>query len=217
MAISVVGAMSTFTVLLIVAITKFAVGAWVPIVVVPLIIALFSAIKRHYSRVAAALEIKPEEVRPLPFNHTVVVLVGRVHRGVIQALAYARSLRPEHLIALYVSSEDDDQAEIERQWREFNVNVDLEIKYSRYRDLVGSVMEYLDELDVRWHNDTITVVVPEFVVGRWYEHLLHNQSALLLKGRLLYREATVVTSVPYHVDTGEGIVPKPASLGPSSP
>ena len=215
MAISVVGAMSTFTGLLIVAITKFAVGAWVPIVVVPLIIALFSAIKRHYTRVAAALEIKPEEVRPLPFNHTVVVLVGRIHRGVIQALAYARSLRPEHLIALCVSSEDDDQAEIERQWREFNVNVDLEIKYSRYRDLVGSVMEYLDELDERWHNDTITVVVPEFVVGRWYEHLLHNQSALLLKGRLLYREGTVVTSVPYHVDTGEGIAP-PARAAPTA-
>ena len=212
--ISAVGALSTFTVLLIVAITKFAVGAWVPIVVVPLIIALFSAIKRHYTRVAASLEITPEEIRPLPFNHTVVVLVGRVHRGVIQAMAYARSLRPEHLIALYISSEDDDRAEIERQWREFKMEVPLEIKFSRYRDLVGPVMEYLDELDERWNNDTITVVVPEFVVGKWYEHLLHNQSALLLKGRLLYREGTVVTSVPYHVDTGEGIVPPVSTLGP---
>ncbi len=206
-AVSALGALSTFAVLLIVAITKFASGAWVPIVVVPLIIALFSGIKRHYTRVSVALEITPGEVRPLPFNHTVVVLVGRVHRGVIQALAYARSLRPEHLIALYVSSEEDDQAEIERQWREFNMNVDLEIMHSRYRDLVGPVMEYLDELDQRWHNDTITVVVPEFVVGRWYENLLHNQSALLLKGRLLYREGTVVTSVPYHVDTGDGVAP----------
>jgi hypothetical protein len=193
-------------VLLIVAITKFTRGAWVPIVVVPAIIALFSAIKRHYTRVAEALEISPADVRPQPFNHTVVVLVGRIHRGVIQALGYARSLRPQHLVALYVSHEDEDRDEIERQWREFGINVDLEIMHSKYRELVGPVIEYLDDLDERWNNDTITVVVPEFVVGKWYEHLLHNQSALLLKGRLLFRENTVVTSVPYHVD-GYGIAP----------
>jgi amino acid transporter len=208
--ISGVGATATFIVLMIVAITKFTRGAWVPIVVVPAIIALFSAIKRHYTRVAEALEISPKEVRPQPFNHTVVVLVGRIHRGVLQALGYARSLRPQHLVALYISHEDEDREEIERQWREFDINVDLEIKHSPYRELVGPVMEYLDELDERWHNDTITVVVPEFVVGKWYEHLLHNQSALLLKGRLLFREGTVVTSVPYHVH-GYGIEPHPVT------
>jgi hypothetical protein len=185
-------------------------------VVVPLIIALFSAIKRHYTRVAAALEISPAEVRPQPFNHTVVVLVGRIHRGVIQALGYARSLRPQHLIALYVSHEDDDRQDIERQWREFGINVDLEIIHSKYRELTAPVIEYLDELDQRWNNDTITVVVPEFVVGRWYEHLLHNQSALMLKARLLFREGTVVTSVPYHVEgygmtQGDRTPPPPAS------
>jgi amino acid transporter len=211
--ISAVGAASTFIVLLIVAVTKFTSGAWVPLVVVPSIIALFSAIKRHYTRVAAALEIRPSEVRPQPFNHTVVVLVGRIHRGVIQALGYARSLRPQHLVALYISHEDDDREEIQRQWREFGINVDLEIVHSKYRELTGPVIEYLDELDERWNNDTITVVVPEFVVGRWYEHLLHNQSALMLKARLLFREGTVVTSVPYHVE-GYGIAtgehpPKP--------
>jgi hypothetical protein len=204
--ISGLGAVSTFIVLLIVAITKFVSGAWVPIVVVPLIIALFSAIKRHYTRVATALEISPAEVRPQPFNHTVVVLVGRIHRGVIQALGYARSLRPQHLVALYVSHEDDDREEIQRQWQEFGINVDLEIIHSKYRELTAPVIEYLDELDKRWNNDTITVVVPEFVVGRWYEHLLHNQSALMLKARLLFREGTVVTSVPYHVE-GYGIAP----------
>ena len=208
--ISGVGATSTFIVLLIVAITKFTSGAWVPIVVVPSIIALFLGIKRHYSRVSEALEISPAEVRPQPFNHTVVVLVGRVHRGVIQALSYARSLRPQHLVALYISHEDEDRTEIERQWREFGLNVDLEIQHSPYRELTTPVMEYLNELDERWHNDTITVVVPEFVVGKWYEHLLHNQSALLLKGRLLFREGTVVTSVPYHVEGFGMAIPAPA-------
>jgi hypothetical protein len=199
-AINGVGSASTFIVLLIVAVTKFAKGAWVPIVVVPLIITLFVAIHRHYTRVSEALEISPAEVRPQRFNHTVVVLVGRVHRGVVQALAYARSLRPEHLVALYISHDDDDREEIERQWREFGIDVPLDIKHSAYRELTAPVMEYLDDLDERWHNDTITVVVPEFVVGKWYEQLLHNQSALFLKGRLLFREGTVVTSVPYHVE-----------------
>ena len=206
LAISATGAVATLIVLLIVAVTKFTSGAWLPIVVVPAIIALFSGIKRHYTRVAHALEISPAEVRPQPFNHTVVVLVGRVHRGVIQALGYARSLRPQHLIALYVSYDEEDREEIQRQWREFGINVDLEIKHSKYRELVAPVLEYLEELDDRWNNDTITVVVPEFVVGKWYEHLLHNQSALLLKGRLLFREGTVVTSVPYHVE-GFGVAP----------
>ena len=204
--ISGIGASATFVVLLIVAVSKFTSGAWVPIVVVPAIIALFSAIKRHYTRVEEALEITPEEVPVQPFNHTVVVLVGRIHRGVLQALAYARSLRPEHLVALYVSHDDDDREEIQRQWREFGINVDLEITHSKYRELVGPVIEYLDEIDERWNNNTVTVVVPEFVVGRWYEQLLHNQSALLLKGRLLFREGVVVTSVPYHVD-GYGVAP----------
>ena len=212
LAISAVGAVSTFIVLLIVAITKFAVGAWLPIVVVPSIILLFTAIKRHYTRVATALEISPAEVRPQPFNHTVVVLVGRVHRGVIQALAYARSLRPQHLVALYISHEDDDREEIQRQWREFGINVDLEIVHSKYRELTTPVIEYLEELDQRWNNDTVTVVVPEFVVGRWYEQLLHNQSALMLKARLLFREGTVVTSVPYHV---EGYSVMPSKLDPN--
>jgi amino acid transporter len=198
-----VGSLATFIVLLIVASTKFSSGAWVPIVVVPMIIALFVGIHRHYERVSDSLEITPEEVRPRPFNHTVVVLVGRVHKGVIQALAYARSLRPEHLIALYVSHDDADAEAINRQWHEFGINVELEIKHSRYRELAAPIIEYLDELDQRWHNDTITVVVPEFVVGKWYEHLLHNQSALFLKGRLLFREGTVVTSVPYHVHAEE--------------
>ena len=203
MVINAVGSVATFLVLLIVAITKFAKGAWVPIVVVPLIIALFVSIHRHYTRVAGALDITPEELRPRPFNHTVVVLVGRVHKGVLQALAYARSMRPEHLIALYISHEEGDDDEIQRQWRAFNLDIALEVKHSKYRELTAPVIEYLDDLDERWTNDTITVVVPEFVVGKWYEHLLHNQSALFLKGRLLYRSGTVVTSVPYHVDADE--------------
>jgi amino acid transporter len=199
MVINGVGAVATFIVLLIVAGTKFTSGAWLPIVVVPLIIALFSAIHRHYDRVSGVLEVEPSEVRHEHINHTVVVLVGRIHRGVLKALDYARSLRPQHLVAVYVSFEEDDREELEKQWRAFQIDVPLEIVYSPYRELIGPIERYIDELDDRWDNDTVTVVIPEFVVGKWYEHLLHNQSALFLKGKLLFREGTVVTSVPYHV------------------
>jgi len=199
-----VGAVATGIVTLVIAITKFRYGAWVPIVVVPLIILLFVAIKRHYTRVTGVLAITPAEVRAEAINHTVVVLVGRIHKGVLKALDYARSLRPQHLIAVYVCFDDDDREAIEAQWRAFGLTVPLEIVYSPYRELVGPIERYIDELDERWDNDTVTVVIPEFVVSRWYEHLLHNQSALILKGKLLFREGIVVTSVPYHVDAAEG-------------
>lgn len=207
MVINGVGSFATFTVLLIVAITKFTVGAWLPIIVVPSIVLLLSAIKRHYDRVGKALEITPEQVRREQLNHTVVVLVGRIHKGVIKAIDYAKSLRPQHLVAVYVSFEDEDREAMERQWEQFSIDVPLEVVYSRYRELIKPVEDYIDELDRRWHNDSITVVIPEFVVGKWYEHVLHNQSALFLKGKLLFREGIVVTSVPYHVDTEAGEAP----------
>jgi amino acid transporter len=199
-AINGVGSVATFIVLCIVAVTKFAKGAWVPMLVVPIIIALFVAIKRHYDRVTKVLAVTPAEVRREAVNHTVVVLVGRIHRGVLKALDYARSLRPQHLVAVYVSYDDDDREAIEQQWRDFAIDVPLEIIHSPYRELIEPIEHYMDELDDRWANDTITVVIPEFIVDRWYEHLLHNQSALFLKGKLLFREGIVVTSVPYHVD-----------------
>lgn len=202
--INAVGSCATAIVLVIVAATKFTKGAWVPIVVVPLIIALFSAIKRHYDRVSKVLAVTPDDVRPVPINHTVVVLVGRIHKGVLKAIAYAKSLNPQHLLAVYVSYEDEDREDFEKQWEKFHIDIPLEIVHSPYRELVSSVENFIAELDARWDNDTVTVVIPEFVVGKWYEQILHNQSALLLKGKLLFREGIVVTSVPYHVDTDNG-------------
>ncbi|MGH9224080.1 MAG: APC family permease [Acidimicrobiales bacterium] len=200
--INAVGAFATLVVLLIVAITKFTSGAWVPLFVVPLIVVIFRSIKRHYDRLGTVLEVSSEDLRPESINHTVVVLIGRIHKGVIviKALKYARSLRPNHLLALYISFDDDDREEMERQWEGFGLDVPLEVVHSPYRELVEPVERYLEDLDRRWNNDTITVVIPEFVVGKWYQNILHNQSALALKLALLRRPETVVTSVPYHVD-----------------
>jgi amino acid transporter len=197
--ISGVGATATFVVLLIVAGTKFTSGAWIPLVVIPAIVLLFKAIKRHYDAVAVGLRVDPE-YKPRRMNHTIVVLVGSLHRGTLEALAYAKSLAPNHLIAMTIVSEEEDQERIEKAWAERGLDIPLEIVHSPYRELTRPVLRFIDELDARYENDIVTVVIPEFVVTSWWGHLLHNQSALILKGRLLFRKGTVVISVPYHVD-----------------
>ena len=198
-AISGTGAVVTFVVLVIVGATKFTSGAWVPLIVIPAIVLFFKGIGRHYRTVRAGLSI-PSDFRPRRMNHTVVVLVGSVHRGVLEALAYARSLAPNHLVAVTVVSDEEHQERIEQQWADRQIDVPLEIVYDPYRELTHPILNYIDEIDARWENDIVTVVIPEFVVKHWWGHLLHNQSALILKGRLLFRKGTVVTSVPYHVE-----------------
>ena len=193
-----VGSLATGIVVIIVATTKFTDGAWVPIIVIPMIILLFRSIHKHYTTVAEGLKVTPDfKVRKM--NHTVVVLVGSVHRGVLEALAYAKSLRPNKLVALSVVSDEEEQAKIEDAWERFEMDIPLEILYSPYRELARPVLRYVDELDAQRDNDIVTIVIPEFVVGSWWGQLLHNQSALFLKGRLLFRKNTVVTSVPYHL------------------
>ena len=196
--VNAVGAVATFAVLAVVVISKFTIGAWIPAIVIPLIVFLLRGIHRHYQQVAAVLAV-PEGYRPLPHTHTVVVLVGTVHQGVLAALTYAKSLSPDRLVALSVVSSPEESQALREQWDQYHLDVELELKYSPYRELTQPVLKYLDELDASYENDIITVVVPEFVLSRWWEQLLHNQSALLLKGRLLFRRNTVVTSVPFHI------------------
>ena len=200
MVINAVGAVATCIVALIVAITKFSKGAWVPIVVVPLVILLFRTIRRHYDTVGQALRIDPEALPVPPAHHTFVVLVGRVHRGTVEAIQYATSLHPDHITALHIAEEEGEHEAIHAQWSEFGFQVPLEIIDSPYRELVEPVERYLDQLDERWHDDRITVVIPEFVVGlKSITNVLHGQSALSLKLALLDRPNTIVTSVPFHV------------------
>jgi hypothetical protein len=198
-AINTTGAVATGIVALVVASTKFLDGAWVSIVVIAVIVLLFRAIHQHYATVGEALRVQAD-YKPRRMNHTVVVLVGNVHRGVLEALAYAKSLNPNRLYAVTVVSDEEEQERVERAWSDRGIDIPLEIVHSPYRELTRPILRYVDELDARYENDIITVVLPEFVVGSWWGQLLHNQSALLLKGRLLFRKGTVVTSVPYHLD-----------------
>jgi len=197
--ISSIGALTTFVVLLVIAYTKFSDGAWVSIFVVLAAVMLFKSVHRHYKRVQKAISV-PVDYKPQRMNHTVMVLVGRMHRGTLQALEYARSLAPNYLVAITVVSDEEEKDRMLEQWESFNLGIPLEIVYSPYRELMGPILQAVEDLDARWDNDIVTVVIPEFVVHRWWEHLLHNQSALLLKGRLLFRKNTVVTSIPYQIE-----------------
>jgi amino acid transporter len=202
MVVNGVGAVATGIVLVVVAVSKFTKGAWLPIVVIPLLVMMLKGVKRHYDMVRASLAV-PDDWRPPRLNHTVVVLVGGVHRGVLEAMAYARSLAPNHLVAVTVVSDEDEQERIQQAWEAHGLDTPLDIIYSPYRELSRPILKFIDEIDARWDNDIVTVLIPEFVVRRWWEHILHNQTALFLKGRLLFREGVVVTSVPYHVRTGK--------------
>ncbi len=144
--------------------------------------------------------IKTWIAEQMKYKSAVVVLVGgRIHVGVIRALEYAISMRPTHLTAIHVADDEEQYEQLQRDWERFRFDVPLEAVHSPYRDLVAPMLSFLDELDARWDDDTITVLIPEFVVETWYENALHNQTALALKLALLRREGTVVTSVPYHV------------------
>ncbi len=198
-AINGAGAVATAIVAVIFAVTKFNEGAWIPLLVIPVIVVLFKAVKHHYASVAEGLRV-PATYRPRRMNHTFVVLVGSAHRGVLEALAYAKSLAPNHLLAVTVVSDEAEQERIEGAWAELQIDVPLEIVHSPYRELSRPILRFLDEVDARYENHVVTVVLPEFVVGTWWGQLLHNQSALLLKGRLLFRKGIVVTSVPYHLE-----------------
>lgn len=198
--VNAVGALATFTVTAIVVVSKFTIGAWIPAILIPIIVMVLKAVHRHYQKVAAVLRV-PDDFRAVRHTHTVVVLVPpRIHQGVLAALTYAKSLAPDRLIALSIVSNAEEVDRLQEQWERFHLDMELQTHYSPYRELTGPVTTFLDELDERHDDDIITVVLPEFVLDKWWEQLLHNQSALLLKGRLLFRPNTVVTSVPFHLN-----------------
>jgi amino acid transporter len=198
MVVNAIGAITTAFVAGIVVFTKFTDGAWIPAVVIPILVMMFKMIKRHYVKVKDAVAV-PEGYRARRHTHNVVVLVGTVNRGTLNAIAYARSLAPDRITAVSVVGEPAEQEALLRAWDDHNVPVELHTIYSPYRELTRPVLQYLDEIDAESPDDIITVVIPETVTS-WSTQFLHNQSALALKARLLYRPHTVVTSVPVLID-----------------
>jgi amino acid transporter len=198
MSINAVGAATTGLIAVIVVVSKFAEGAWIPAVLIPILVAAFVAVGNHYEQCQESIVV-PVGYRARRESHTMVVLVGSVNKGVVHAVTYASSLRPDRILAVSVVSTDEEREALEKQWHDFDMNIELHTLYSPYRELTGPITQFIDELDRQYADDIITVVIPEFVTA-WKTQWLHNQSAFALKAKLLYRPHTAVVSVPVHLD-----------------
>ncbi|MFJ4010135.1 APC family permease [Streptomyces sp. NPDC090026] len=204
-AINAFGAFFTGLVLVVVLVTKFTHGAWVALLGMVIFFGTMTAIRRHYDRVADEISA-PEEpaddtVRPSRVHS--IVLVSKVHRPTLRAVSYAQLMRSDRLEALSVNVDPDETRALQAEWERRGINVPLKILDSPYREVTRPVIEYVRSLRRESPRDAVSVIIPEYVVGHWYEHLLHNQSALRLKGRLLFTPGVMVTSVPYQLESSE--------------
>jgi amino acid transporter len=196
------GMVMTGAVLVIVLVTKFLLGAWIAIAAMLVIYLLMLAIKKHYTRVSA--ELQPTDERPvLPSRNHAIVLVSKVHLPTLRAIAYARATRPDTLTAVTVNVDDDDTRAIQDEWERREVPVPLTVVDSPYREITRPIIDFVKDVRRGSPRDVVTVFVPEYVVGRWWENLLHNQSALRIKGRLLFEPGVMVTSVPWQLRSSQ--------------
>jgi amino acid transporter len=192
-----VGATVTGLVAVVIAVTKFTHGAWIVVLVIPILVWSFLAMRRHYEEVALGLSLQGFDSPP-EFQHTVLVLIGDVHRGVVRATQYARTLAPTAAVrAVYVETDPAQTRRLEEKWARWGLGVPLVVLTSPYRSLLRPLLDYVDQIQARGDDQMVTVVLPEFLPRRWWQHILHNQTALLVKGALLFRRNLVVADVPY--------------------
>jgi amino acid transporter len=198
-AINAFGATVTFVVLIVIASTKFMEGAWAVILLVPILVIALKAIHKHYISVAQQLSLAdaapPQAVR----RHTAIVLVSGVHKGVIPAVQYALALAPDNVTAVYIDMDSEATERLKRKWEQWGSGIPLEVLPSPYRSLVGPLLKYIDDMDKVYDDDVLTIILPEFIPSKWWQHLLHNQTAILIKTALLFNQGRVVTSVPYRL------------------
>jgi amino acid transporter len=214
------GALTTGIVALVIATTKFTHGAWLVILLIPSLVLLLMTIRRHYDDVAGQLSLDGLEPHELPpGHHHVLVLVGDVHRGVLGAVRYARAMSPAAR-AVYIEVDAESRRRLEQRWATWARDMPLVVLQSPYRSVLGPLLEYVDRLQQEAPETLITIVLPEFVPVRWWQQLLHNQTALLIKGAMLFRRGVIVVDVPYHLaangrrSNGKADRPPVASMTP---
>ncbi|GAB3478882.1 APC family permease [Amycolatopsis cihanbeyliensis] len=202
-AINSFGLFMTSGVLVIVLVTKFLAGAWISIVAMAAVYWLMTAIRRHYDRVAE--ELSEEEAKPpvLPSRNHAIVLVSKLHKPTLRALAYAKATRPDILEAVTVNVDDADTRALVAEWDRHGFSIPLKVVESPYREITKPVLDYVKRVRGDSPRNVVTVFIPEYVVGRWWEQVLHNQSALRLKGRLLFQPRVMVTSVPWQLESSK--------------
>jgi amino acid transporter len=197
--INAIGLTMTATVLVIVLLSKFTKGAYIAIIAMGVLFAMMRMIRRHYDAVAQETALVEGEDRTLPSRVRAVVLVSKLHKPTLRALAFAKAARPSSLEALTVSVDQQETERLVKLWEEADTGVPLKVLASPYREVTNPIIDYVKNLRRESPRDAVTVYIPEYVVGHWWEHILHNQSALRLKGRLLFTPGVMVTSVPFHL------------------
>jgi len=200
--INAIGLTFTAVVLVIVLITKFLAGAWIAILAMVFFFLVMRGIRRHYDSVEAELAVLDED-KVMPTRVHAIVLVSKLHKPTLRALAFAKATRPNVLEGVHVSTTSDEAGRLLEEWDERNIDVPLKVLYSPYRELIRPIVDYATELKQANPRGVVAVYIPEYVVGRWWEQLLHNQTALRLKGRLLFTPGVMVTSVPYQLRSSE--------------
>jgi amino acid transporter len=198
--INAVGGSLTTVVLVIVVVTKFAGGAWIVLASMPLIFLLMKSINRHYSNVASQL-VPDTDARTLPSKVHAVVLVSKVHKPTLRALAFARATRPDVLTALTVNVDDADTRALQADWERYDIPVPLTVLESPFREITRPVLDFVRDIRRSSPRELVVVFVPQYVVGHWWENLLHNQSALRLRARLQFQPGVMITSVPWQLES----------------
>ncbi|HQW90839.1 MAG TPA: APC family permease [Nitrospira sp.] len=193
-----IGAVTTAIATLIIASTKFAHGAWIVIVLIPLLITFFRAIRSHYKAVSEQVALSRGHRPPMPRRNIVVLPIGGVNRAVIRAVDYARS-RSGDIRAVLVDVDPEETARVEIQWAQWGCGVPLTVLPSPYRSVLSSLLDYLEQVLQKDQECWVTVVIPEILPARWWQNILHNQRAFMLKGALLFKDRVILTDVPYHL------------------
>lgn len=193
-----IGAVTTAIATLIIASTKFAHGAWIVIVLIPMLIMFFRAIRSHYKAVSEQVALSRGHRPPMPRRNIVVLPIGGVNRAVIRAVDYARS-RSGDIRAVLVDVDPEETARVEIQWAQWGCGVPLTVLPSPYRSVLSSLLDYLEQVLQKDQECWVTVVIPEILPARWWQNILHNQRAFMLKGALLFKDRVILTDVPYHL------------------
>jgi amino acid transporter len=218
-AINAFGASLCGVVLVIVIITKFTKGAYLVLIAMPILYAIMRLINKHYTRVSEELASDDDAGLQLPSRNHVIVLVSKVHKPTLRALSFAKATRPDTLTALTVNVDKDDTRRLMAEWEKHDLPIPLTVLESPYREVTRPLIGYIKSLREDRPRDVVSVFIPEYVVGHWWEQLLHNQSALRLKGRLLFQPGVMVTSVPWQLDSSsaaeERLLARPD--GPAAP
>jgi hypothetical protein len=200
--INTIGACVTALVLVIILISKFTEGAWIAIVAMIVLFVIMRGIRKHYDLVAA--ELAPDDDDDtLPSRVQAIVLVSKVHKATLRAVSYARATRPSSLVALTVDVDPEATQAVKAEWDRRGIPVPLQIIDSPYREVTRPIIKYIKEVNRKSPRDVVSIFIPEYVVGQWWEQFLHNQSALRLKGRLLFMRGVMVTSVPYQLASSD--------------